>query len=274
MPANLQAFNVQCSRKVCTVGDTLHFKIDEFSKKRDYTVTLWDSVLPFYETGGVLECYAGVPFGTEPGAYTIEVHELKRGKENKRIDIHVEVSETSFPVDYLEFTPEKKSKITAADSMRERKFIDEAYAARTKRKYWTGDFDIPVKGRISGVFGATRRSAGEILWVHRGVDIAGGMGSAINAPAAGEVLLARNDFNMHGKTVIIDHGLGIVSIYIHLKDIYIKEGDRMERGQLIGHLGNSGLATGPHLHWGIYVNSVPVDPLKWLGENADTVNKN
>jgi murein DD-endopeptidase MepM/ murein hydrolase activator NlpD len=103
-------------------------------------------------------------------------------------------------------------------------------------------------------------------YYHRGVDYAAGTGSPVFAPAAGYVRLVgtvAQGFQLHGNTVGIDHGQGVVSIFIHLSRINVKEGDFVQPGQVIGAVGSTGVATGPHLHWGLYVNNEAIDPVPW-----------
>ena len=103
-------------------------------------------------------------------------------------------------------------------------------------------------------------------YYHKGVDYAGGYGSPIIAPAAGKVrLVGREDagFHVHGNVVGIDHGQGVVSIFMHLQNIDVAEGTMVKAGEKIGSIGSTGASTGPHLHWGLYVNEVAVDPVPW-----------
>jgi murein DD-endopeptidase MepM/ murein hydrolase activator NlpD len=95
-----------------------------------------------------------------------------------------------------------------------------------------------------------------------GLDIAAPTGTPIRADNAGRVVLARA-LVMHGTTVVIDHGLGVTSIFLHQSALRCHEGQRVHRGDVIGLVGQTGVATGPHLHWGVYVHGTPVSPLFW-----------
>ena len=112
-------------------------------------------------------------------------------------------------------------------------------------------FIWPVKGRISGVFGSMRILNNMPKSPHNGVDIAAPKGTPIVAPADGIIRLTDNDMFLAGKTIIIDHGHGLSSIYIHLEKIIVSLNQNIEKGEIIGHLGMTGRATGPHLHWGL-----------------------
>ncbi|MDA0268822.1 MAG: M23 family metallopeptidase [Cyanobacteria bacterium] len=135
-------------------------------------------------------------------------------------------------------------------------------------KYWTGPFQRPSQGRVSSEYGVRRYYNGVFAddYYHRGIDYAAATGSPVVAPAAGRVTLVgrvANGFELHGNTIGIDHGQGVGSIFIHLNSIAVNEGDMVQAGQTIGTIGSTGASTGPHLHWGVYVNGVAVDPGPW-----------
>jgi murein DD-endopeptidase MepM/ murein hydrolase activator NlpD len=127
-----------------------------------------------------------------------------------------------------------------------------------------GGFIAPVKGRISGVYGSQRILNGQPRSPHSGVDIAAPRGTAVVSPANGIVRLAAKDMYLMGNTLMIDHGLGLVSIFIHLDSIDVSEGEPVEQGDLVARVGKTGRATGPHLHWGISVGPTSIDPMRLL----------
>ncbi|WP_414900349.1 M23 family metallopeptidase [Sphingomonas flavalba] len=132
---------------------------------------------------------------------------------------------------------------------------------------WRQRFLWPVRGRISGVFGSQRIYRGEPGAYHSGVDIApGGSGALIVAPADGVVVLAtEKPFTLEGNLVIIDHGMGLNSAFLHLARIDVKEGLAVRRGDPIGTVGMSGRATGPHLHWSMKWRDARIDPRPLAG---------
>jgi len=136
------------------------------------------------------------------------------------------------------------------------------------RKFWNGPFLRPSGGRVSTIYGVRRYYNG--VWAedyyHRGVDYAAGTGTPVVAPAGGRVALVgtvSEGFRLHGNTVGIDHGQGVLSIFIHLNSIDVREGQMVNPGQRIGTIGSTGASTGPHLHWGLYVHGDAVDPVPW-----------
>ncbi|MBC7952454.1 MAG: M23 family metallopeptidase [Rhodospirillaceae bacterium] len=119
---------------------------------------------------------------------------------------------------------------------------------------------VPADGPISGVFGSQRILNGEPRAAHSGTDIAAPTGAPIRAVADGVVTLAHADLFFTGKTVMIDHGLGLQTVYAHMSRLDVSEGQNVRRGQVIGAVGASGRATGPHLHWGASWLDVRLDP--------------
>ncbi|TKD52263.1 M23 family metallopeptidase [Sphingomonas baiyangensis] len=131
---------------------------------------------------------------------------------------------------------------------------------------WRQPFLWPVTGRISGLFGAQRVYRGEPGAYHSGVDVARPPGTPIVAPADGVVTLATaSPFTLEGNLLMLDHGMGLNSAFLHLSRIDVAEGDRVRRGQPIGAVGSSGRATGPHLHWSMKWHNARIDPLLLAG---------
>ncbi|MGV2497385.1 M23 family metallopeptidase [Pelagerythrobacter aerophilus] len=148
--------------------------------------------------------------------------------------------------------------------------LEQIYAAREIESDidgWRQDFIWPVTGRISGRFGSQRVYRGEPGAYHSGLDIATGeSGTPFVAPADGVVVLATDQpFSLEGNLLIIDHGQGLNSAFLHLSRIAVKEGQVVRRGQYIGNIGSSGRATGPHLHWSLKWRDARLDPLLFLG---------
>lgn len=138
--------------------------------------------------------------------------------------------------------------------------IEAARKSISSQTGWRQPFIWPARGRISGIFGAQRIYAGEAGVPHNGVDVAGATGTAIYAPANGIVILAAaSPFTLEGNLLMIDHGMGLNSAFLHLSRIDVAVGDVIRQGQPIGAIGMTGRATGPHLHWG----------MRWLDQRID-----
>ena len=135
---------------------------------------------------------------------------------------------------------------------------------RTGAQGWRQDFVWPVEGRISGRFGSQRIYRGEPGSYHSGLDIARPTGTPFVAPADGVVVLAVDDYSLEGQLLIIDHGQGLNSAFLHCSRILVREGETVRQGQHIGDVGSSGRATGPHLHWGLTWHGARLDPLLFV----------
>jgi murein DD-endopeptidase MepM/ murein hydrolase activator NlpD len=139
--------------------------------------------------------------------------------------------------------------------------INAARATRNISGGWRQDFIRPVAGRTSGLFGAQRIYNGTPGSYHSGMDIAAANGTAFVAPADGVVTLAAADqFTLEGHLLMIDHGMGLNSAFLHCSELLVREGDIVKQGQVIGRIGATGRASGPHLHWGMKWNAARIDP--------------
>jgi murein DD-endopeptidase MepM/ murein hydrolase activator NlpD len=142
---------------------------------------------------------------------------------------------------------------------RERATLAALRAVDSATPNFAAGFHWPAIGRISGVYGSQRILNGEPRAPHYGVDVAGAVGTPIKAPAAGIVTLAA-DLYFTGWTVILDHGHGLSSVFMHLDSIAATQGQALKKGEVLGKLGATGRATGPHLHWGLNLFETRLDP--------------
>ena len=140
--------------------------------------------------------------------------------------------------------------------------INAARAVRSETAGWRQSFVWPSAGRISGRFGSQRIYRGTPGSFHSGVDLAAGAGARVVAPADGTVVLAGPPaFSLEGNLVILDHGMGLNSAFLHLDEVRVREGQRVGQGEMIGTVGASGRATGPHLHWSVKWLDARLDPM-------------
>jgi murein DD-endopeptidase MepM/ murein hydrolase activator NlpD len=145
--------------------------------------------------------------------------------------------------------------------------INAARARDTGSQGWRQTFMWPSVGRISGRFGSQRIYRGEPGSYHSGIDIATGKsGTPFVAPADGVVILAADrPFTLEGNLLMLDHGMGLNSAFLHCSQLLVREGEEVKQGQVIGRIGMTGRATGPHLHWGLKWNRARLDPLLLAG---------
>lgn len=199
------------------------------------------------------------------GEYVIRVE----GPEGSRNPM-VWLSNRTFRTQYITLSPGQSDLGTDYEFDK----VDAFKQIVSPEKFWQGAFLRPSQGRVSSEYGVRRYYNGEFAenYYHRGVDYAAATGTPVIAPAAGRIALVGrvvDGFELHGNTVGLDHGQGVESIFIHLNSINVREGDFVEAGQVIGTIGATGAATGPHLHWGLYVNGVAVDPAPWRNGNFE-----
>lgn len=161
-------------------------------------------------------------------------------------------------VEQRKVTPAKEDN---AEIMREQTDVRRALTTlNMQNQSWKNGFDIPLKGTISGNFGNQRIFNGIPKNPHSGTDIAAPEGTSVKAAGDGYVVLNGSNYFYGGNMVIIDHGEGLQTIYMHLKKSAVKEGQYVKKGQVVGYVGKTGRATGPHLHWGASLNSVRFRP--------------
>ncbi|MDA1327094.1 MAG: M23 family metallopeptidase [Proteobacteria bacterium] len=204
-------------------------------------------------------------FGRDAGRTASLVVRLPNGKNERR---QLAVKQRTYKIQRIDGLPDSKVSPKKRDMKRIGAERDQLRAARrvmSKEPRFAGGFMWPVKGRLSGIFGSQRVLNGEPRRPHFGVDIAAPAGTPIVAAADGRVVLVHQDMFFTGKTVVIEHGLGVSTLYIHMSAIEVKKGDLVRRGQTIGRIGMTGRATGPHLHWGLTWRGLNLDPALLVG---------
>jgi biotin carboxyl carrier protein len=200
----------------------------------------------------------GISLSTKPGKYQIHWQKSQAELIKQSFTIHAK----SYPTQYLTIKNKRKVKPNPTDLKR----IEREQVVINKIKNtWTDtlplklQFNWPLQGRISSAFGLQRFYNGEPRAPHAGLDIAAPMGSPIRAPASGQVIGTGNFF-FSGNTVYLDHGQGLISMYGHMSKINVQVGQQVKPGTVLGLVGQTGRATGPHLHWSIILNKAMVDP--------------
>lgn len=182
----------------------------------------------------------------------------------------LDIARRAFPIDQIDGLDQSKvSGFTQAQLEKIAADKDKKAAARATTDaapFWSAGFSWPVTGRISGVFGSQRILNGEAKTPHSGVDVAAAAGTPIRAPAAGIVRLAEPDMYFEGGLVFIDHGQWLESAFLHMSRIDVSPGEKVAEGQVIGAVGATGRATGPHMHWSLKWMGTLVDPQLVAGE--------
>ncbi|WP_456415874.1 M23 family metallopeptidase [Thiolapillus sp.] len=180
----------------------------------------------------------------------------------------LQVAQRNYRIQRIDGLPERKVTPRKEDQQRiksDREAVKKARARRDQRIDFLQGFAWPAQGRISGVYGSQRILNGKPKWPHYGVDIAGPVGKPVRAPADGIVTLAHPDMFYSGATLIMDHGHGLSSTFLHLHKILVKEGQKVEKGQIVAEMGASGRVTGPHLDWRMNLRGKRLDPQLLVG---------
>ncbi|WP_026733375.1 M23 family metallopeptidase [Fischerella sp. PCC 9605] len=261
LPAD--ALQVRVNPSQPKLGDTLSvfINVDDLGGDPKPTVNTGDKTYPAFAIAPN-QYRAFIPTTPLEKSGTRKIQVSANGQVQ---NLSVQVRDRKFPVQRINLPPGKAG-VKATEY--ELKRVAEFKALQTPKKYWNGAFIKPNAGRISTIYGVRRYYNGKFAkdYYHRGVDYAGAAGSPVVAPAAGRVALVgtvSEGFRVHGNVVGVDHGQGVTSIFMHLSRIKVKEGDMVKPGQVIGTVGSTGASTGPHLHWGLYVNGQSVDPTPW-----------
>lgn len=207
----------------------------------------------------------GLDVMAKPGHKALEIDLWSQGQKIERLVVTLEIAARDFPVreltvDQKYVTPPKE---VLARTKREAEILAMVYSVITPEYLAEGPFIMPCEGRLSPNFGQRRVYNKVPRSVHTGVDIAVPLGHPITASNSGRVVLA-SDLYYSGKTVILDHGLGLFTSYSHLSKLLVKRGETVQTGQVIGLAGSTGLSTGPHLHWAAKIHEARVDPLSLL----------
>ncbi|MCM2278529.1 MAG: M23 family metallopeptidase [Oligoflexia bacterium] len=207
---------------------------------------------------GVYEGILGVPFGQKAGDFAVT---LRLGEEELRLPLRVK--DGNYPSERLKVDPRKINprKKDLVRIRREQARVRKVYEAITAEKLWQGPFALPIQSEITSIYGTKRVFNGEMQSFHAGLDLRAKVGTPVLAPAAGVVALT-GDLFFTGKTVILDHGYGVMTVYAHLSRITAKQGQRVTPGARLGLSGATGRVSGPHLHWMAVVHKAKVDPLQ------------
>ena len=207
---------------------------------------------------------AGVPFNVKPGIYTLVLTGTATSGDvtfERRVRVgpgKYRITKITVPSKYTAPSPDQLETIA-----RDKQTKQETFSKVSPDREWSGPFKAPLTAPFSDTFGTQRTFNGEVKSVHEGLDFAATAGSPVTALNSGTVLLARPLY-FEGNCVVLDHGQGLLTLYLHLSEFKVKEGDKVTRGQELGLVGGTGRATGPHLHIAVRWQGVYVDPAALL----------
>ena len=214
---------------------------------------------------GTYEGLIGIDLSTKPDTYEIKAIATDASGRGYSTPFFLKIGKGVFKTEKLSL-PLSMVDLDAKTLERvnnEASRLTTLFQTYTDERFWKGAFIRPVEGKLSSTFGLDRIINGKRRSPHTGVDLESQAGTPVVASNAGKVVLV-DDLFFSGKSVILDHGWGLYSMYLHLSEGQVKEGDRVERGDVLGRVGSTGRSTGPHLHWAIRMNQARVDPLSLL----------
>lgn len=225
-------------------------------------VDFFSTRLSLYPTRQGAGRLLGIDLATAPGDYPLVVRVKTRSGTEEQFDLLLKVVPRVAKIERLTLPEALVSPHRAEDLeriQREAELLRFAFAVDSRPRF-DAMFGLPVADPVGSRFGLQRILNGKPRSPHAGVDFRSPLGTAVKAPAPA-VVVTTGDFFFTGKTVVLDHGGSLVSLYAHLDQVSVEPGDLVAIGQSIGTVGRSGRATGPHLHWSVRLNQARVDPL-------------
>ena len=220
--------------------------------------------IAFFEKDGEWLALVGVDVEAPTGLSTLHVMvKIAGGREDLSrsvpiLQAHYRTGTLTVAPKFVEPPAEEQARIKAESA-----FKDKVFSMSADRPLWEGDFHAPVAAEATDSFGTRRMFNGKLASVHKGADFRAGVGTPVHAGNSGVVVIARPLY-FEGNCVVIDHGLGLYTLYMHFSRIDVKEGQRVKTGDLLGLSGATGRVTGPHLHWAVRWQSAYLDPIKML----------
>jgi murein DD-endopeptidase MepM/ murein hydrolase activator NlpD len=269
LPALAASWTVQAQPAKLVNGAPVLFKVTSPTKLDSLTGTWLGHQLTFNYNVSAKNWFAlaGVSFDTTPGKYTLELSGENTAKSSVSFKRSFTVGRAQYPKIRLQLSVEKKFTEPDPEQVKQiadaNKIKEERFSHTTPEREWDGKFLPPVEAETSDVYGSQRIFNGIAQRPHYGLDYRVHTGTPVKAMNDGFVLLARFLY-YEGNFVVIDHGQGLYTLYLHLSELKVKEGDTVKRGQEVGLSGGTGRATGPHLDVRVRWQGIYLDPARLL----------
>jgi len=207
-----------------------------------------------------------IPIYTQTGIYPLNLTLTPISGDVVNLLLNVQVQAGNYGSQYITLPADRLDLLNVGVEENELGILQNVTSRVNSQRYLTGAMSLPAAAVMNSPYGTRRAyNGGAFDRYHNGADFAGATGSPVLAAQAGQVVLA-DTLNIRGISIIIDHGWGIYTNYSHLSERYVNLGDMVQVGQTIGTVGNTGRATGAHLHWELWLNGVPIDPMQWVSE--------
>jgi murein DD-endopeptidase MepM/ murein hydrolase activator NlpD len=209
----------------------------------------------------------GIPIFTDAGVYPLTLKLSDGNGKQIPLTVNVQVAGGNYGKEYITLSSDELGLLDPTLEASEQSVLQGIMGVFTPKRYFDGPMGLPAAANMTSPFGRRRSyNGGPFDHFHSGTDFAGAPGTPILASAAGQVVFA-GSLSVRGNATIIDHGWGVFTGYWHQTQQYVKVGDFVNAGQVIGTIGSTGRVTGPHLHWELWVNGVPVDPMQWVRQS-------
>lgn len=255
LPAGIYAFEVKIQPQEVAPGDAFYLNVPGTGNAQAYVRFQGRDIDLYLAEDNRLIALVPVDINTKPGDHTLTI---KNGKEKQTAAVTVlphkfKTIKLTLPEGKVILSPENLKR-----ARREASLMKEIWPRYTG-KSWAGKFTAPTRTEVSTLFGVRRVMNEKRTSVHRGMDFRGKAGTPVRAVNSGKVIL-NDDLFFGGNTLVIDHGMGLFSVYMHLSKIKVAPGETVSKGQVVGAVGMSGRATGPHLHLSVKLHGVSINP--------------
>lgn len=261
-------FRIESLPKVVKQGEVYSIRVLRLTSLKSVHMEFQGVRFPmaFNEEKGAYEGLIGIDMNTQPATYPIKIVGTDEGGVVQVSPFPLKVEEVDFGVQRLSLPSSMVDldKKTMERIDQETKRLTALFQVFREERFWRGDFIHPVEGELTGAFGLRRIINEKPRSQHTGIDVEAKEGTPVLACNSGTIVLV-DDLFFSGKSVIVDHGWGLFSMYFHLSEAQVKEGDKVNQGALLGRVGSTGRSTNPHLHWGIRLNGARVNPLSLPG---------
>lgn len=209
----------------------------------------------------------GIPIFTEPGIYPLNLNLSDAAGQQTTFVVNIQIVAGNYGSEYITLLDDRVNLLDPNVENAELSIIQGVAGIFSPTRYWSGSMGLPAAASVISPFGRRRSyNGGPFDRFHSGTDFAGAPGTPILAAAPGYVVLS-DTLNVRGNATVIDHGWGVFTGYWHQSERYVQVGDYVNAGQVIGTIGSTGRVSGAHLHWEVWVNGVPVEPMQWVQQS-------
>ncbi|MFA6170305.1 MAG: M23 family metallopeptidase [Candidatus Margulisiibacteriota bacterium] len=244
-------------------GKTLEIKVSSTDGIENIRGTFLGEKVRFFTAVDGYRALVGIPLEQKPGVYPLVLTLEQIETPPQAIKKRVKIVKGKFPVVSFWLKPAKNKLRSREIINNEWAEVEKVLVVKDPVQRWSGKFSWPVEAPTSMVFGVVQKVNGKPSGRHRGYDLAVPQGTVVAAPNDGKVVYTGR-LRAFGNTIVVDHGQGVQTLYFHLSKFLVEVGQVVNRGDQLALSGNTGISSGAHLHWGMSVNNLRVDPTQWV----------